>query len=66
MVKEPSLPYYLPIAGGRVVGCIPFPRVLALCEMYTASSRIRTQSKSKFLKILPEGMGKLNKTFDIF
>ena len=32
MVKEPSLPCYLPIAGGRVE-LIPFPRVLALSEM---------------------------------
>ena len=32
MVKEPSLPYYLPIAGGRV-GFIPSLRVLALSEM---------------------------------
>ena len=29
---NPSLPYYLSIAGGRV-GFIPFPRVLALSEM---------------------------------
>ena len=26
-VKEPSVLYYLPIAGGRIVTCIPFPRV---------------------------------------
>ena len=32
-LKEPSLPYYLPIAGGRIIGFIPFPRVLVLCEM---------------------------------
>ena len=25
--EEPSLPYYLPIARGRIVGFIPFPRV---------------------------------------
>ena len=25
---EPSLPYYWPIAGGRIIGFIPFPRVL--------------------------------------
>ena len=31
-VKEPSLPYYLPIAGERVE-FVPFPRVLALSEM---------------------------------
>ena len=38
--EEPSLPYYLPIAGGRIIGFIPFPRVLVLCEMQSASSRI--------------------------
>ena len=32
----------IPIAEGRVVGFIPFPRVLALCEMQTTSSRIWT------------------------
>ena len=39
-VKELSLPNYLPIAGGRIVGYIPFPKVLMLCEMQTASSRM--------------------------
>ena len=41
--EEISLPYYLPIAGGRIIGFIPFPRVLVLCEMQSASSRIRTR-----------------------
>ena len=36
---EPSLPYYLPIAGGRIIGIIPFPRVLVLCEMQSILSR---------------------------
>ena len=31
--EEPSQPYYLPIAGGRIIGFIPFPRVLVLCKM---------------------------------
>ena len=31
--EEPSLPYYLSIAGGRIIGFIPFPKVLVLCEM---------------------------------
>ena len=31
--EEPSLSYYLPIAGGRIIGFMPFPRVLVLCEM---------------------------------
>ena len=38
--EEPSLPYYLPIAGGRIIGFIPFPRVLVLCEMQSVTSRI--------------------------
>ena len=38
--EEPSLSYYLPIAGGRIIGFIPFPRVLVLCEMQSVSSRI--------------------------
>ena len=41
--EEPSLPYYLPIAGGRIFGFIPFPRVLVLCEMQSFSSRILTR-----------------------
>ena len=41
--EEPSLPYYLPIAGGRIIGFIPFPRVLVLCEMQSISSRIKTR-----------------------
>ena len=40
--EEPSLPYYLPLAGGRIFGFIPFPRVLVLCEMQSVRSRIRT------------------------
>ena len=38
--EEPNLSYYLPIAGGRIIGFIPFPRVLVLCEMQSISSRI--------------------------
>ena len=38
--EEPSLSYYTLIAGGRIIGFIPFPRVLVLCEMQSASSRI--------------------------
>ena len=35
--------YYLSIAGGRITGLIPFPMVLVLCEMQSASSRIWTR-----------------------
>ena len=38
--EEPSLPYYLPIAGGRIIGFKIFPRVLVLCEIQSASFRI--------------------------
>ena len=41
--KELSLSYYLPIAGGRIIGFIPFLRVLVLCEMQIAWFRIWTR-----------------------
>ena len=40
--EELRLPYYLPRAGGRIIGFIPFPRVLVLCEMQSVTSRIWT------------------------
>ena len=43
MAEEPSLLYYLPIAGGRIIGFIPFPKVLVLCEMQSVSSKIWTR-----------------------
>ena len=43
LTEEPSLPYYLPIAGWRIFGFIPFPMVLVLCEMQSVSSRIWTR-----------------------
>ena len=42
-VKVPSLPYYLPLTGGRIVGFIPSPWILVRCEIQTDSSRIWTQ-----------------------
>ena len=41
--EEPSLSYHLPIARGRIIGVIPFPRVLVVCEMQSVSSRIWTR-----------------------
>ena len=41
--KQPSLLYYLPIAAKRIIGFMPFLRVLVLCEMQSASSRIWTR-----------------------
>ena len=38
--EELSLSYYLPIAGGRMTGSIPFPRVIVLCNMQSVSARI--------------------------
>ena len=46
--EEPSLPHYLPIAGGRIIGFIPFPRVLVLCEMQSVSSRVWTRVAVSF------------------
>ena len=40
--EEPSLSY-LPITGGRIIGLIPFPGVLVLCEMQSVLSRIWTR-----------------------
>ena len=44
-VKKHSLPYYLPIARGRIVGFILFRMKLELCGMQTALSRISLMSK---------------------
>ena len=38
--REFSLTFYLLMTGGRIIGFIPFQRVLMLCEMESASSRI--------------------------
>ena len=42
-IKELSLTNYFPIAAGRIVRVIPFPRVFLLCEKKTVSSRIWTR-----------------------
>ena len=41
--EESSLPYYLPIAEGRIIGFIPFSRLLVLCEMQSVASTIWTR-----------------------
>ena len=46
--EEPSLPYYLLIDGGRIIGFIPFPRVLVLCKIQPVSSRILTRDAVSF------------------
>ena len=40
---EFSLPYYLPVAGRKIVRCVPFLMVSAPSEMQTDSSRIWTR-----------------------
>ena len=42
-LKNLVCPTILPIAGGRIIGFIPFPMVLVLCEMQSVSSRIWTR-----------------------
>ena len=42
-LKKLVCPTILPIAGGRIIGFIPLPRVLVLCEMHSISSRIWTR-----------------------
>ena len=63
--EEPSLSYYLPIAGGRIIGFIPFPRVLVLCEMQSVSSRFELMSPCSSpttitITLLPERRGRVN------
>ena len=41
--EKPNLSYYLPIAGGTIIGFIPFPRVLVLYEMQLVWSGIWTR-----------------------
>ena len=41
--EEPSLPYYLPIAGGRIIGFIPFPKGISAMWNASVSSRIWTR-----------------------
>ena len=43
MFKDPILPNYLPIAGRKIVGFMPFLSVLALCDMQITSFRIWTR-----------------------
>ena len=65
--EEPSLSYYLPIAGGRIIEFIPFPRVLVLCEMQSVSSRIWTRV-AVFISYddnnYPTGTSKKNRDYD--
>ena len=42
-IKEPNLPYYLPIAGRSIIRYIFFPKVLVLWEIQQSSFRIWTQ-----------------------
>ena len=42
-VKKYSQPHYLPIAEWRISELLSFPRVRALCEMQTVSSKTWTR-----------------------
>ena len=53
-VKQPTLFYYLPIAGARILGFKPFPRVLALGEMLTALSLSLSLSIYIYIYVLTE------------
>ena len=44
MSKSERMNISLPIAGGRIIGFIPFPRVLVLCEMQSISSKTWTRA----------------------
>ena len=44
MAEELSLPYYLPIAGRRIIGFIPFSSILVLWEMQSVLSRFELVS----------------------
>ena len=48
--EEPSLPYYLPLAGGRILGFIPFPRVLVLCELQCLVHGLNSCRRVHFLR----------------
>ena len=39
-VKEDNVPYYLLIAGKRIVGFITFPRLLVLCKIQIDTNRL--------------------------
>ena len=46
--KEISLPYYLPIGGGRITRIILFPRLLAPREMHQPHPRFELESSCLF------------------
>ena len=50
MVKNPSLPYYLSIAGRRIVRFIIFPRVR--CEMWNANSVVHDLNSGRRIQFL--------------
>ena len=42
-IKESSLPYNLPVAGRKIAGRTPLPKLCMLCKMQTASFRFWTR-----------------------
>ena len=62
--EEPSLPYYLPVAGGRIIGFIPFSRVLVLCEMLWHINHCWLfNSKFIFIHINSSVLNKIKRSF---
>ena len=53
MVKEFSLPYYVPIPGGRIVGFIPFPKVLSACPQFELGSQCPLPTIVTITLVLP-------------
>ena len=64
--EEFSLSYYLLIAGGRIIGFMPFPRVLVLCEMqlFLFDWLFAKKKKRKKEKILNWQQETLEKHYD--
>ena len=57
--KEASLPYYLPIAGGRIIGFITFLRVLVLSETLCLVQDLNSCNRVHFLRWYPLHHGHL-------
>ena len=51
-VEQPYLLYYLPIAGIRIIGFIPFPRVSAQSECKLPRPGFELASQCSFLKMI--------------
>ena len=48
--EDPSLPYYLPIVGGRIIGFITFPK--GISAMWNAISQVQDLNSCRRVHIL--------------